>query len=675
MAEVENELEELRKALHHHNHLYYVEARAQISDREFDQLLGQLEALEAAHPELVTPDSPTQRVGGAPIEGFASVTHRVPMASLANSYNKEEILEFDERVQKLIDGKAYSYVVEPKIDGVALSLRYEDGKLAVAVTRGDGDSGDDITSNIRTIRSIPMVLESETPPAVIELRGEVYMSRDGFQALNDRRREEGNDAFANPRNACAGSLKLLDPRSVAERPLDAVFYGVGELEGIDLLTHEELLIAVKAFGFRTHPVHWLVPDMQAVLDKLDELEKRKHDFPFEIDGAVVKVNQRTLYEDLGRTSKSPRWAIAYKYEPEQAETVLQDVTIQVGRTGVLTPVAELEPVLISGSTVSRATLHNEDEIRRKDIRIGDHVLVEKAGEIIPAVVRVMDEKRTGAEKSFTMPTTCPECGTPVIKREGEVAVRCPNDACPPQLKNAIIHFARRSAMDIEGLGETLVHMLVDHDLVKDASDLYTLDRTVVANLERMGEKSAERLMQGLEASKQADLWRIIHGLGIPHIGQRSSQILEEHFASLEDLAEASIEMLEKLPDVGPVVAESIKDFFASPEKQALVQRLEVRGVNLARKQAAVAPADEGPSPIFSGMTFVVTGTLRAYKRDEVASLIRQHGGKTSESVSAKTNCLLAGEKAGSKLAKAKSLGVRVISETEFGDLLKGALER
>jgi DNA ligase (NAD+) len=415
--------------------------------------------------------------------------------------------------------------------------------------------------------------------------------------------------------------------------------------------------------------------MQAVLDKLDELEKRKHDFPFEIDGAVVKVNQRTLYEDLGRTSKSPRWAIAYKYEPEQAETVLQDVTIQVGRTGVLTPVAELEPVLISGSTVSRATLHNEDEIRRKDIRIGDHVLVEKAGEIIPAVVRVMDEKRTGAEKSFTMPTTCPECGTPVIRREGEVAVRCPNDACPPQLKNAIIHFARRSAMDIEGLGETLVHMLVDHDLVKDASDLYTLDRTVVANLERMGEKSAERLMQGLEASKQADLWRIIHGLGIPHIGQRSSQILEEHFASLEDLAEASIEMLEKLPDVGPVVAESIKDFFASPEKQALVQRLEVRGVNLARKQAAVAPADEGPSPIFSGMTFVVTGTLRAYKRDEVASLIRQHGGKTSESVSAKTNWLLAGEKAGSKLAKAKSLGVRVISETEFGDLLKGALER
>lgn len=674
MAEVEDELEEIRKALHHHNHLYYVEARAQISDREFDQLLGQLEALEAVHPELITPDSPTQRVGGAPIEGFSSVTHRAPMASLANSYNKDEILEFDKRVQKLIDGKAYNYVVEPKIDGVALSLRYENGKLAVAVTRGDGHSGDDITSNIRTIRSIPMVLESETPPAVIELRGEVYMSRDGFQALNDRRREEGRDAFANPRNACAGSLKLLDPRSVAERPLDAVFYGVGELEGIELLTHEELLNTVKAFGFRIHPVHWLVPDMPAVLDKLDELEKRKHDFPFEIDGAVVKVNQRNVYEELGRTAKSPRWAIAYKYEPEQAETVLQDVTIQVGRTGVLTPVAELDPVLISGSTVSRATLHNEDEIRRKDIRIGDHVLIEKAGEIIPAVVRVMNDKRTGSEKTFTMPTTCPECGTPVIKRESEVAVRCPNDACPPQLKNAIIHFARRSAMDIEGLGETLVHMLVDHGLVKDPSDLYTLDPAVVAGLERMGEKSAEKLMQGLEVSKQADLWRIIHGLGIPHIGQRSSQILEEHFATLEDLAGASVEHLESLPDVGPIVAESIKEYFASPEKKALVKRLEDRGVNLARKQAADPPDDDAASQVFSGMTFVVTGTLSAYKRDEVSNLVRQHGGKTSGSVSAKTNCLLAGENAGSKLAKARSLGVRVISEREFGDLLRGTLE-
>jgi len=337
-------------------------------------------------------------------------------------------------------------------------------------------------------------------------------------------------------------------------------------------------------------------------------------------------------------------------------------------------VAELDPVLISGSTVSRATLHNEDEIRRKDIRIGDHVLVEKAGEIIPAVVRVMDKKRTGSEKPFTMPTTCPECGTPVIKHEGEVAVRCPNDTCPPQLKNAIIHFARRSAMDIEGLGETLIHMLVDRGLVKDPSDLYTLDQTDVAGLERMGEKSAEKLMQGLEASKQADLWRIIHGLGIPHIGQRSSQILEDNFASMEDLAEASVETLENLGDVGPIVAESIKDFFASPEKQALVQRLKARGVNLEKKQAAGASADEGTAQTFSGMTFVVTGTLRAHKREEVASLIRQHGGKTSGSISAKTNYLLAGEKAGSKLAKAKALGVQVISETEFGDLLSGEQE-
>ncbi|MBI3986517.1 MAG: NAD-dependent DNA ligase LigA, partial [Lentisphaerae bacterium] len=509
----------LREAIERHNTLYYLEDKPEISDFDYDRLVRELLTLERQFPELDTPDSPTHRVGGAPLKEFPSVRHAVPMMSLDNTYTVEELAAFETRLKRLLPETGFTFVLEPKIDGVAVSLRYENGVLATGTTRGDGRKGDDITANLRTIRSIPLRLTpARSCPPVLEVRGEVYMTKEGFVRLNRERREAGEEDFANPRNAAAGSLKLLDSRLVARRPLDAVFYGFGQAEGAEFPTHMELLQGLKAMGLKTAPRFWHCRDLATVIRALDELKALRHDFSFEIDGAVIKVNERGLYERLGATAKSPRWAIAFKYQPERAETRLSNISVQVGRTGVLTPVAELEPVLLAGSTINRATLHNEDDIARKDIRIGDTVIVEKAGEVIPAVVAVNTARRTGRERAFKMPDRCPACGEPVSRRENEVAWRCENLQCPAQQKRWLRHFASRGAMDIEGLGSALVEQLVDAKLVGDPSDLYTLKHEPVAALERMAEKSAQNLLDGIEASRHRDFWRALFALGIRHVG-------------------------------------------------------------------------------------------------------------------------------------------------------------
>lgn len=661
-AQARQRIEELRAEIERHNRLYYIDTAPEITDREYDQLLQALEKLENEFPEFQSPTSPTQRVGGAPLDHFESVRHAVPMMSLSNTYSKEELVEFDRRIRKLIPEEIFSYILEPKIDGVAISLRYENGELVQALTRGDGTTGDDVTTNIRTIHSIPLRLADMMPPAVLEIRGEIYMDTAGFAKLNERRQEAGLEPFANPRNACAGSLKLLDPREVARRPLDAIFYATGELDGMTFDTHEKMLQTLRNYGLRITPNYWLRSSMEEILDQLDELESMRHAFPFEMDGGVIKVNERRLYEPLGYTAKSPRWAVAYKYEPEQAETTLHDISIQVGRTGVLTPVAELEPVQLAGTTVKRATLHNEDEIRRKDIKTGDRVIVEKAGEIIPAVVRVVTEKRTGNEQAFTMPTACPVCGADVEKREGEVALRCINLQCPAQVKNWLAHFASRGAMDINGLGESLVEQLVDSGLVKNPAELYSLSKGEVLGLERMGEKSADKLIQGIEESKQRPFERVLFGLGIRHVGKGAAILLANAFRNIEALMAADPERLESIRDIGPIVGRSVVDYFQSPDTCAVIERLRKAGVNFQQEE------DTGSTEL-EGLTFVLTGTLDTMTRDEAADQIRARGGTVSSSVSKNTSYLVAGESAGSKLDKAEALGVTVLTEEQLIALL------
>lgn len=653
---------ELREA----NYQYYVLATPTLSDREFDQRLEELASLEAEFPDFAAPDSPTQRVGGEPIEGFESAAHAVPMMSLSNTYSRDELRDFDQRVRKLLEGREVEYILEPKIDGVAISLTYEDGVLVRGLSRGDGSTGDDITVNLKTIRSIPLRIRDHAPPPRMEIRGEVFMRKDGFADLNERRQEEGLEPFANPRNAAAGSLKQLDARITATRPLDAVFYGAGLLDGATFPTHEHLLHQLAAWTFPAPPRTWRGATIDSIIDALDELQERGRSFAFEMDGGVIKVNDRSLYEHLGATAKSPRWATAFKYEPEQEETALLDITIQVGRTGVLTPVAVLEPVFVSGSTVSRATLHNQDEIQRKDIRIGDRVIIEKAGEIIPAVVAVNTGARTGRERIFTMPDTCPECGTPVTRREGEVALRCENNLCPAQVKNAIRHFASRGALDIEGLGESLVEQLVDEGLVASPADLYTLEPGRIADLERMAEKSAENLAAGIMASTRRDFWRVIFALGIRHVGARSAQILEDHYADIDALMAADAQDLEAVPDIGPIVARSIVDFFANQANRRIIGALREAGLTFSRPER---PAPDEASGRTAGKSFVLTGTLPTLSRDEAAGMIRQAGGKVASSVSKKTDYVVAGEKAGSKLTKARQLGIEILDEASLLALL------
>ncbi len=660
-------IQRLRAELARHDHLYYVEARPEIGDREYDRLARELAELEAKCPQARSPDSPTQRVGGTPLAAFAPVRHRVPMMSLDNTYAPEELAAFHERIRRLLAGTPFTCLVEPKIDGVAISLRYEHGRLVSGCTRGDGVTGDDVTANLRTIRSIPLALRLDPPPAVLEARGEVFLPRAAFAALNRAREEAGEEPFANPRNAAAGSLKLLDPRLVARRPLDAILYGAGELVGIEFRTQADVLAAWRQAGFKTPPRTWPCATLESVFAALDELRDSRREFPFDTDGGVVKINERALYARLGVTAKSPRWAVAFKYEPERAETRLKAITVQVGRTGVLTPVAELEPVPLAGSTIERATLHNADDIRRKDIRIGDLVIVQKAGDVIPEVAGVNTAARSGREIVFRMPAACPVCGGPTTQREGEVAWRCENLQCPAQLKRWLRHFAARSAMDIEGLGEALTDQLVDRGLVRDPADLYRLTVGDVAGLERMGEVSARNLIAGLAASRARDLWRLLAALGIRHVGANIARTLERHYPSLEALMRAERDELEAIPDVGPVVAGSVHAFFREPRVRDLVRRLDAAGVHLKRHTGA-APAG-GP---LAGKTLVLTGTLAGCTREEAEQAVRARGGTVSSSVSKKTFAVVAGTDPGSKLVKARALGVRVLDEAAFQALLDGS---
>ncbi|MBN2161930.1 MAG: NAD-dependent DNA ligase LigA [Pontiellaceae bacterium] len=661
-------IHELRTEIERHNRLYYLDASPEITDREYDRLLDELDQLEKQFPELGSPTSPTQRVGGAPLDGFKSVRHAQPMMSLSNTYSKEELIEFDRRIQKLIPEESFRYILEPKIDGVAISLRYENGELIQALTRGDGTTGDDVTANVRTIKSIPLRLADMMPPAVLEVRGEIYMDTKGFSKLNQDRQDAGLEPFANPRNACAGSLKLLDSREVAKRPLDAIFYATGELDGIFFDTHEQMLQTLRSYGLRITPNYWKENSVEDLLERLDELESMRHEFPFEMDGGVIKINERRLYEPLGYTAKSPRWAVAYKYEPEQAETTLRAISIQVGRTGVLTPVAELEPVQLAGTTVRRATLHNEDEIRRKDIKIGDRVIVEKAGEIIPAVVRVVTEKRNGSEHEFSMPSACPVCGSDVEKREGEVALRCINLQCPAQVKNWLTHFASRGAMDINGLGESLVEQLVDSGLVKNPAELYSLTKAEVLGLERMGEKSADNLIKGIEESKSRPFERVLMGLGIRHIGKGAAIILANEFGNIDALMNAEVSRLESIRDIGPIVAQSVVDYFRNPDALAVIESLRRTGVAVEKKTS-------GGSSELEGLTFVLTGSMETMTREDAGEKIRARGGKVSSSVSKNTSYLVAGESAGSKLEKAEKLGVTILDEEQFIALLGSEQKR
>jgi DNA ligase (NAD+) len=665
---------ELAEEIRGHDYAYYVEAKPSISDREYDRLYEELREIEAQFPDLMTPDSPTQRVGGAPIKEFKPVQHLLLMMSLDNTYSEDEARQFIARVERLLPGQPLEFVVEPKVDGVAVSLRYENGLLSVGATRGDGTTGDDITANLRTIKSLPMNLCARMKhlPKLMEVRGEVYLPTAQFARVNAERLAANEEPFANPRNAAAGALKQLDSRMVAKRGLDMVIYGLGFLEGAERPpTHDGVLAWFKQLGFKTPERTWLCHSAEEMLGAIRELDQVRQKFCYQTDGAVVKLNQFALREKIGATSKAPRWAIAYKYESEQAETKLKAITIQVGRTGKLTPVAELEPVHLAGTVVKRATLHNEDELKRKDICIGDTVTIEKAGEIIPAVIGVVLIKRTGAEQVFSFPKQCPECGSQVSRGavEDEAADwRCTNPDCPAQVRGRLEHWCARGAMDIEGGGEVLVRQLVEAGLVRDVADIYSLTLDELMTLERMGEKSAQNFLDGVTASKSRDLWRIIFGLGILHVGAGVAKSLGRNFASMDDLAAASFDQLTNIDDVGGVIAKSLFAWFGDNKNRQLIERLRKSGVNM--QSSSYQPT--APAGAFAGKTFVLTGTLPTLKREEAGARIEALGGKVSGSVSKKTDYVVAGEDAGSKLEKARQLGIKTLNEAEFIELCKSA---
>ncbi|MDQ2868232.1 MAG: NAD-dependent DNA ligase LigA [Verrucomicrobiota bacterium] len=654
-------IDALRREIEEHNRRYYEEAAPTISDREYDALYRELVELEEKYPQFARADSPSRRVGGGPLKQFAQVQHRVPMLSLDNTYSEEELREFYARVTKLLPGEKIPVVIEPKVDGVAVSLRYENGELIYAATRGDGTVGDDITRNVLTIRGVPRQLRGNAPRA-FEARGEVYLDKEGFAKMNAGRTEKGLPTFANPRNAAAGSLKQLDPAIAASRPLGLICYGTGDLDGVALAHHSDLFPMLKKFGLPQSERIWSASSADAIIAAIHELDRVRRDLRYQTDGAVIKVDSFAQRERLGFTAKSPRWAIAFKYETERVETKLLDIALQVGRTGVLTPVAMLEPIFVSGSTVARATLHNEEEIARKDLRIGDTVIVEKAGEVIPAVVGARADLRNGSEKKFRMPTKCPECGSKLTKDPEQVAVRCVNAQCPAQVRRRLEHFAARGAMDIDGLGEAMVNQLVNAGLVRDLGDIYHLDAEKLSPLERVGEKSSANLLAAIERSKTRPLWRLLFGLGILHVGETSARELADHFQSIDALMSASADELMRVPDVGDVVGASIREFFHEPHNRALMTRLHRAGL-----RPTVEPRPKSDSP-FAKTTWVITGTL-SQARDEIAELIIARGGKVSGSISKKTNYLLAGEEAGSKLEKAKKLGVQVLDEVGFRKLL------
>ena len=661
---IEKEIEKLRNDIRYHEHRYYVLDNPEISDFEFDKLMRRLQELEAQNPELVTPDSPTQRVGGQPAEEFPKVQHSVPMLSLDNTYSVDELKDFDRRVRELSGCSKVEYVGELKLDGLSMALTYEDGVLTHGVTRGDGVEGEDVTANAKTIRSVPLRIDPKRSevigdPRRFEVRGEVIMPRKAFEQTNAQREAAGEARFANPRNAAAGSMRQLDSRIVAQRKLDMFLYYLLVENREPLREHWQNLEALVKMGFKVNPNRRLCKSFEELMDYIQEWESKRDSLGYEIDGIVVKVNDIPLWGELGTTAKSPRWAIAYKYAARQATTRVMDIRAQVGRTGTLTPVADLEPVDVGGVTVSHATLHNMDEIARLGVKIGDAVLIQRAGEVIPQVVKVVKQAPEGRE--FSMPKQCPVCGGDVHRAEGEVAYRCVNSACPARLKESLLYFAGRRAMNIDGLGDALVDQLVDKELVHDVADLYALTHEQVANLERMGDKSASNLREEIENSKKASLARLIFALGIRFVGERTGQLLADHFASLDKLAQASEEALLEVEEVGPRVAEGILEFFREPRNLKVIEKLRKAGLQF---EAAKVHKPEGN---LAGKQFVLTGTLPRYSRDEAKKMIEEAGGRVTGSVSKKTDYVVVGADPGSKLDKARALGVKTIEE---GELLK-----
>ena len=668
-------IKQLRQEIRDHDHRYHVLAEPVVSDYDYDALMKELLDTEAAHPDLVAPDSPTQRVGGAPYSSFPVVTHPVPMLSISNTYDADEILDFDRRVRDILgDEEAYSYVVELKIDGVAVSLRYEDGVLILGSTRGDGIQGDNITANLRTIRSIPLRISVEHPAInQLEVRGEVYLSHVGLEQMNQVRSEREDPLFANPRNATAGSLKLLDSRQVAERPLQVFLYSLRFVDETGVLavqpeldSHYDRLQWLADHGFPTNTNAQRFDTIDGAIGYCKAWESKRSDLPYDVDGMVIKVDSIRLQQELGATLKSPRWVVAYKFAAQRAVTRLNDIRLQVGRTGVVTPVAELDPVFLAGSTISRATLHNEDEIQRKDIRIGDTVVIEKGGDVIPKVVEVDFDKRQEAAPAFKMPAECPVCHTPLMRIQDEVAVRCENVSCPAQIQARLEHFTARNAMDIDGFGPAVAEQLLSHDLMQDVGDIFSLTQEQFMALERMGPKSADNLIRSIEASKDRPLDRILFSLGIPHVGERAARQIADRRRSLDQIMTATVEELATIPEIGPTIAESVVNFFQNDQNRTIIEKLRQAGLNMKLPELPVGTASQA----LNGKIFVITGTLANYTRDEAAARIAASGGRVTASVSKKTNYVLAGESAGSKLDKAQALGIQVLDETAFEQLFK-----
>ncbi len=659
-------VESIRNEIHYHDHKYYVENNPEISDYEYDELMKELKELEERYPTLKTPASPTQRVGGAPLEGFSTVEHRVPMLSLENTYSEEEIREFERRLHRELPGdEEFEYVVELKIDGVSFCLVYEDGLLVSGSTRGDGRRGDEITPNLKTIRTIPLILR-EKVPGRIEVRGEVYMTRSGFGRVNEEREEEGESLFANPRNAAAGSLKLLDPRVVRERPLDNFIYVWVESTQQEMPpTHMEALEMLKKWGFKVSPHLRLFRTVDGVIEYCNEWQEKKEHLDYNVDGMVIKVNSLDQQRHLGSTTKSPRWAIAYKFPAKQATTTIRNILVQVGRTGALTPVAVLDPTPLAGTTITRATLHNEDEIRRKDIRIGDTAIIEKGGDIIPQVVKVLKSRRKGKEQEFFMPTRCPVCGAKVVRLPDEAVARCIGSSCAAQLKEKIAHYAQRQAMDIEGLGDKLIDQLVDKKLLLDIADIYKLDLLALSSLERMGKKSSENLLSQIEKSRQQSLSRLIFALGIRYVGIRGARILAENFPSLEELSKASEETLQAIPEIGPRTAQSVRVFFQEERNRKLLQRLTEYGLRM--KEEVEEKKKKAP---LVGRTFIFTGSLERYSRQQAEPLLERLGARAVSSVSKKLDYVVLGKDPGSKYEKARKLGLRILTEEEFLNIIQ-----
>ncbi|MFZ5445707.1 MAG: NAD-dependent DNA ligase LigA [Myxococcota bacterium] len=656
-------LKQLRAEIAHHNYLYYTLDKPEISDASYDKLMRELVALEQAYPDLVTADSPTQRVGGAVLEKFEKVTHRQQMLSLANVFDEAEFAEFDERVRKALGVETVTYTCEPKMDGLAIELVYEQGRFVQGSTRGDGVIGEDVTENLKTIKNLPLQLQGDAP-ALLEVRGEVFIKKADFKRMNEKLLAKGEEAFVNPRNSAAGSLRQLDSRITASRPLSIYLYEVGVVDGVAFADHEKKLEYLEKVGLPVNPRRSVVKGKDGVMKAYHALLGERHELPYEIDGLVVKVDSTDARARLGQVSKTPRWAVAFKFPPEEMEAQVEEIVVQVGRTGAITPVANLKPVFVGGVTVSRATLHNEQELRRKDVRAGDWVFVRRAGDVIPEIVKVITSKRTGHEKEFVFPTTCPVCGAAVKREEDGAIARCTGRSCPAKLAGRLRHFATRTAMDIDGLGDKLCEAMIDANLVKSVAGLYALTVKQLTSLERMGEKSAQNLFDAIQKSKHTTLRRFIYALGIPEVGEATGKALAEHFRDVKKLAAASQEELQAVKDVGPEMAKSIHGWFEDPENRAMVDALLAAGV---KPEPPEAPAAGG---VFTGKTVVLTGTLAAMGRDQAKEEIERRGGKVSGSVSKKTDMLVAGEEAGSKLTKAKELGVKVLTEAEFLALIR-----